>query len=87
MVLLQDKQRIENNTRNFQVIEKAKVVAIKLQINDNWAEILNHLNNCPAVFRLLVMHFWEFDVFGETDFSLDSADISELSHLEIVYWL
>ena len=62
-------------------------MAIKLQIADNWAAILNQLNNCPAEFRLLVMHFWEFDVFGETNLSLDSADISELSHREFVYWM
>jgi hypothetical protein len=42
--------------------------AIKLQLADNWAESLHNLHTHSVEFQMLVWHFWEFDVFGETSF-------------------
>jgi hypothetical protein len=94
MVQLQDKQRIENIRHNFQIfdlslqptyIQQARVEATKLQIADNWAEVLKYINTFSAEFKLLVLHFWELDVFGESDFIISPAETSEPPHLEIVH--
>jgi hypothetical protein len=91
MVQLQDKQRIENTRHNFQIvdlslqptyIQQARVEATKLQIADNWAEILKHINTFSAEFKLLVLHFWELDVFGESDFIISPGRPSSQRQLD-----
>jgi hypothetical protein len=89
MVQLQDKQCIEKTKHNLPIlalslqptyIQQARVEAAKLQIADNWTEILNQLNTFSTEFRFLVWHFWELKVFGESDFIVYFAETSKLRH-------
>lgn len=71
MFLLAPQRCIENKnqiTLDSSYLQQARMEAIKLQLADNWVESLHHLKTHPVEFQLLVWHFWEFDVFGETSF-------------------
>jgi hypothetical protein len=57
MLRLQE-QCIENKRHDFQIVQQARVEAIKLQIADNWAELLNQLNASSVSFDC-----W-FGIFG-----------------------
>jgi hypothetical protein len=94
MVQRQDKQCLENKRHNFQILDlslhstcipQAREEAIKLQLTEDWAEILNQLNKFPTDFRLLVWHFWELDVFGETDFIISRVETSAPHRPKIVH--
>jgi hypothetical protein len=76
MSFLAEQRCIENKNQIIQdssYIQEARIVAIKLQLADNWVEILHNLKTHSDEFQLLVWHFWEFEVFGETSF-ISSVD-------------
>jgi hypothetical protein len=71
MFLLAAQRCIENKNQiklDSSYIQQDRMEAIKLQLADNWAESLHNLHTHSVEFQMLVWHFWEFDVFGETSF-------------------
>jgi hypothetical protein len=72
MFLLAPQRCTENKnqlTLDSSYIQQARIEAINIQLADNWAERLHNLHTHSVEFQMLVFHFWELDVFGETSFT------------------